>query len=90
MPGSEFRFVFRLPDEHTDYELFVRSTGYYLEWMRGHWYADKDLPRLYDMLFRTKKYLRQEAPRYKCYERQMEQEFWNSKVDTKTFSYDEN
>jgi len=90
MPGSEYKFNFTLPNQHTDYELFLYSKGYYLEWMREHWIKDKDLLKLKEMVYNPKKYLKEEAKNYKRYETAMEQEFWNSKVDTKTFSYYEN
>ena len=87
MPGSEYKFNFTLPNSNTDYELFLYSKGYYLEWMREHWIKDKDLLKLNQMVNNPKKYLKEEAKNYKRYETTMEQEFWNSKVDTKTFSY---
>ena len=90
MPGSEYKFNFILPHSNTDYELFLYSKGYYLEWMREHWIKDKDLLKLKQMVDYPKKYLKEEAKNYKRYEKIMEQEFWNSKVDTKTFSYYEN
>lgn len=90
MPGSEYKFNFKLPSDNTDYELFLYSKGYYLEWMREHWIKDKDLLKLKQMVDNPKKYLKAEAKNYKRYETTMEQEFWNSKVDTKTFSYYEN
>ena len=58
--------------------------------MREHWIKDKDLLKLKQMVDYPKKYLKEEAKNYKRYEKIMEQEFWNSKVDTKTFSYYEN
>ncbi|MBK7215265.1 MAG: hypothetical protein IPH88_18685 [Bacteroidales bacterium] len=90
MPGSEYKFNFTLPDKNADYELFLYSKGYYLEWMREHWIKDKDLLKLQQMVYQPKDYLKAEAKAYKRYENEMEQEFWNSKVDTKTFSYYEN
>lgn len=90
MPGSAYKFNFILPDRDTDYELFLYSKGYYMEWMRAHWLEDKDLPKLKQMVQNPGKYLKKEANNYKQYESVLEQEFWNSKVDTKTFSYDEN
>lgn len=90
MPGSEYKFNFALPNADADYELFLYSKGYYLEWMREHWIKDKDLLKLKQMVDNPKKYLREEAKNYKQYESTMEQEFWNSKIDTKTFSYYEN
>jgi len=90
MPGSEYKFNFTLPNANTDYELFLYSKGYYLEWMREHWIKDKDLLKLKQMVDNPEKYLQEEAKSYKQYEATMEQEFWNSKIDTKVFSYYEN
>jgi hypothetical protein len=90
MPGSEYKFNFTLPHDNTDYELFLYSKGYYLEWMREHWLKDKDLLKLKQMVDNPRKYLRNEAKNYKQYETKMEQEFWNSKINTKTYSYYEN
>ena len=87
MPGSEYKFNFVLPNKNTDYELFLYSKGYYLEWMREHWIKDKNLLKLRQMVYNPKIYLKVEAKDYKRYESTMEQEFWNSKIDTKTFSY---
>jgi hypothetical protein len=55
--------------------------------MRSHWLADKNLLKLKQMVDNPKKYLKEEAGNYKVYEATMEQEFWNSKIDTKNFSY---
>lgn len=90
MPGSAYTFQFRLPQANTDYEFFLYSKGYYLEWMRDHWLKDKNLLKLKQMMDHPARYLRQEAKTYKQYEATIEREFWNSKIDTKTFSYYEN
>jgi hypothetical protein len=90
MPGSEYTFNFTLPNASVEYEYFIYSKGYYLEWMREHWIKDKDLIKLNQMVYNPKKFLREEAKNYKQYESKMEQEFWNSKINTKTFSYYEN
>lgn len=87
MPGSEFKFNFQLPESNTNYELFLNSKGYYLEWMRQHWIKDKDLLKLNQMVTNPKQYLKDETFNYKMYETTMEQEFWNSKIDTKSFAY---
>jgi hypothetical protein len=90
MPGSEYQFDFRLPDENQDYELFLYSKGYYLEWMRNHWLKDKNRLRLNQMVQSPERYLRSEARDYKRYESMMDEIFWNSKINPKTFSYHEN
>ncbi|MBL7780315.1 MAG: hypothetical protein JNM22_03790 [Saprospiraceae bacterium] len=86
MPGSAYKLQFALPQGAPHYELFLQSKGYYLEWMRAHWLKDKNLRKLRQMLVRPGKYLRDEALAYKEYEQYMEQEFWNSRIDTKNFS----
>ncbi len=87
MPGSEYKFNFILPGENEDYELFLYSKGYYLEWMREHWIKDKDLLKLRQLVENPELYLRTEAKEYKRYETELEQQFWDSRIDTKTFSY---
>ena len=90
MPGNEYKFNFSLPDQNNDYELFLYSKGYYLEWMREHWVKDQDLLKLRQMVVNPKKYLKSEAGNYKQYEKVIEQLFWSSKIDTKTNTYHEN
>lgn len=87
MPGHEYQFIFDVPGGPQEYELFLVSEGYYLEWMRENWIQDKDLLKLKQMVDNPRKYLKMETKAYKEYERSMEQEFWNSKIDTKTFSH---
>ncbi|MBN1159514.1 MAG: hypothetical protein JXA61_09050 [Bacteroidales bacterium] len=86
MPGDEYKFNFTLPGEHQDYELFLYSEGYYLEWMRNEWIKDKNLFKLNQMINKPEKYLRIEAKRYVRYESAMEQIFWNSKIDPDIYS----
>ncbi len=87
MPGSEYRFNYILPLESQDYELFLSSKGYYLEWMRKEWLAEKDLFKLKDMFENPKEYLKSEAKRFKIYEANIEKEFWDSRIDTKKYTY---
>ncbi len=89
MPGSEYKFNFQLPQSGKDYELFLYSKGYYLEWMRAHWLKDKNLWKLRQMIEYPSEYLSDEAKEYKMYESYMEHEFWGSRIDTKAFSYEE-
>ena len=90
MPGSEYRFEFMLPEQDADYELFLYSKGYYLEWMRSNWIKDKNLIKLKQMVDYPRMFLRSEAADFKMYEGIMEDQFWNSRIDTKTFSFYEN
>jgi hypothetical protein len=85
-PGNEFKFGFKLPSADTKYALFLYSKGYYMEWMRKDWLKDKNLPKLRQMVYKPSRFLKKEAKNYKKYESQMESIFWNSKIDTKSFS----
>lgn len=87
MPGDVRLFDFTLPGGSGDYELFLYSRGYYLEWMRSSWIKEKDLGKLARMLMVPKLYLKAEAADYKRYETVMEREFWNTRIDNKVFSY---
>jgi hypothetical protein len=90
MPGDEYKMIFDFPEKEIDYELFLRSEGYYLEWMRDHWIQDKNLLKLKQMVDNPAKHLRDEAKNFKQYEKNMEPAFWGSRIDTKTFSMYEN
>ncbi len=90
MPGNKYTIKFRFPSSKTDYELFLYSKGYYLEWMRENWLKDKDLLKLKQMLKNPNAYLKSETKNFKRYESDMEHEFWNSKIYTKTFTTHEN
>ncbi len=83
MPGDDYLLTFNLPDKNADYELFLYSKGYYLEWMRPQWMADKNILKLKLLVDNPELYLKQEPKNYKRFEKYMEQEFWNSKIDTK-------
>lgn len=87
MPGSAYKFSFELPEANADYDLFLYSKGYYLEWMRAHWIKDKNLLKLKQMFDDPKQFLKEEAKSYKPYETQIEQEFWGSKIDPQSFMY---
>ena len=86
MPGNEFTLLYDLPSNPGNYDLFLYSKGYYLEWMRQHWIQDKDIAKLGQMIRSPQRYLKREASNYKKYEKTMEETFWNSRIDTKTFS----
>lgn len=85
-PGNEYTFTFELPENDTDYELFLYSKGYYLEWMRNNWLKDKNLFKLNLLLKNPEKYYRKEARKYKEYENTMEEVFWSSRINTKTYN----
>jgi hypothetical protein len=86
MPGDAYQINYTLPQTQQAYDLFLDTKGYYLEWMRGHWLADKNLLKLKQMIDYPKIYLKTEAANFKRYEAQMEAEFWNSKIETNRYT----
>jgi hypothetical protein len=82
MPGDVYKLSFALPTESMDYELFLSTRGYYLEWMRDHWMKDKNLLKLKWMYDHPRSYLKKEAAQYKIYEGEMNDLFWSSKINT--------
>lgn len=80
-PGDEFRFQFELPElaDDQEYELFLYSKGYYLEWMRQVWLEDKDPEKLRKLLMNDAQVWRELSLEYKQNEIQMENQFWDSK-----------
>lgn len=87
MPGSNYKLSYNIPNEHENYEVFIASKGYYLEWMRKSWLDDVDIPNVLMMKYRPKKFLKDHALDYKKYESISEELFWGSRIDSDQFSY---
>jgi hypothetical protein len=77
-PGDRYELVYNLP-ENADYELFLHSKGYYLEWMREDWIKEENNFRMAVMFAFPKHYLKMMAPEFKEIEPSMENSFWNSR-----------
>ncbi len=78
-PGDNYLLNYKLPADFNNYELFMESQGYYLEWMRNEWLAEENPGKVYQMLFNPKQYYKDLAPRFKNVEAEMEETFWSSK-----------
>jgi hypothetical protein len=78
-PGDQYLLNYKLPDDYYNYELFMESQGYYLEWMRNEWLAEENPGKVYQMLFNPKQYYKDLAPQFKNVEAEMEETFWSSK-----------
>lgn len=79
LPGDEYTLVYRLPEQFANYELFLESRGYYLEWMRQAWLEEEDPVRAAMLFMDPEGALRSLAPEYKRVEPQMEDLFWRSR-----------
>src|SRR5262249_3611250 len=81
LPGDEIFLRFPLPAGppagSTGY--FLRSRGYYHEWMRDEWLRDEDLGRVHAYFDDAARALRELAPAYRAAEPTMESVFRNSR-----------
>tara|TARA_B100000941_G_scaffold238458_1_gene181562 strand:- start:1157 stop:2704 length:1548 start_codon:yes stop_codon:yes gene_type:complete len=81
LPGDVYTINYEIPSNELGYEYFLKSRGYYLEWIRDSWIEEENLSLLVQMNFRPKKTLKDLAPIYKEIEANMENVFWNSKYE---------
>jgi hypothetical protein len=79
LPGDKYDLSYQLPDSADNYELFLQSHGYYLEWMRREWEHKENYQKLVQLLFTPGIMLKELAPAYKKIESHMENEFWRSR-----------
>ena len=79
LPGDEYRLIYEMPDGASNWELFLESRGYYLEWMRDEWLADENPQLAAKMLLMPRQALRDMAPAFKAMEPEMETLFWESR-----------
>jgi len=78
-PGDLYTLRYELPSDAHEYELFLESRGYYLEWIRADWLKEENAQRLAQIMFNTDSALRDLAPEFKSVEAQMEDIFWRSR-----------
>ena len=77
-PGSVYTLEYSFP-EPGPYQLFLRSEGFYVEWMREEWLEEEDQELVKLMINDPKAYLKILTPKYKEVEYKMEELFWSSK-----------
>jgi hypothetical protein len=79
LPGDAYDLRYRLPPHPEQYELFLESRGYYLEWMRREWLAEENLALAAQILLDPAGAVRTLAPAFKRREPELERLFWNSR-----------
>lgn len=79
LPGDAYTLKYRLPDADAEYEFFLESRGYYLEWIRKEWIEEENPFLLAEMFLAPERALRRLAPEFKRVEAQMEESFWRSR-----------
>ena len=78
-PGDEYTLVYDLPNDAEEYELFLESQGYYLEWMRDEWMAEENSIEAARLFLDPAGALKRLAPQFKQVEAELEAAFWRSK-----------
>ena len=78
-PGTSYTLAFERP-EMDNFSLFLRSQGYYTEWMRSEWLKEENTEMVQLMIKNPTKWLQQMSPRYKLAEPVLESQFWSSKM----------
>ena len=78
-PGDTYEIVFNLPSPAGEWDVFLRSEGYYYEWMRSEWLGDENAKLAALALTDPAAALRIMAPGFTRAESEMEQIFWSSR-----------
>ena len=77
LPGDEYILKYKIPSGN--FEFFLHTRGYYLEWIRKEWIKEENLLALWEFISFPEITLKKLAPKYKKIEPQMEEVFWRSK-----------
>jgi len=78
-PGDAYTLVYDLP-ENADYELFLESRGYYVEWIRTQWLAEQSPAQIARFFFDPRDAMRRLAPAYARIAPFVEEQFSGSRV----------
>jgi len=79
LPGDNYTLNYKIPNNAENYELFLESRGYYLEWIRKEWQQEGNTFYLTQMLMDPENALKRLAPEFKSVESKMEESFWRSR-----------
>jgi hypothetical protein len=79
LPGDTYTLRYRLPAADSDWELFLESRGYYLEWIRKEWIEEENPALLSEMFLNPQAAMKRLAPEFKRVEAEMEDCFWRSR-----------
>ncbi len=79
LPGDIYTLRYRMPAAAGEYEFFLESRGYYLEWIRQEWIAEENPALLAQMFLNPRAALQRLAPEFKRVEAEMENHFWRSR-----------
>jgi hypothetical protein len=71
--------MYDLPDYQNNYEIFLCSKGYYIEWMREPWLEEENIRKASIALGFPRVFMKMAAPDFKKIEPIMEDNFWKSR-----------
>ena len=79
LPGDTYKLKYQIPVASGEYDLFIESRGYYLEWIRKEWIEEENPFLLTEMFLNPQAALKRLAPEFKRMEEEMEDHFWRSR-----------
>jgi len=79
LPGDIYDICYNLPDYSGQFEIFLKSRGYYIEWMRETWIKEENLKKAALLFGYPRLFMKMAADDFKLNESSMEESFWNSK-----------
>jgi hypothetical protein len=79
LPGDIYNLHYVLPCNSKDFEVFLCSKGYYIEWMRETWLQEESRKRASLMFGFPRLFMRMAAMDFKKIEPTMEDNFWRSR-----------
>ena len=79
LPGDEYDIYYDMPEGPDNYEIFLETKGYYIEWMRDTWIEEENLKRAALLFNFPGLFMRIAADDFKKAEPSMEESFWNSR-----------
>jgi hypothetical protein len=79
LPGDSYSLSYCLPVTSENYEFFLCSKGYYIEWMREPWLEEENHRMASFMFGFPKLFMKKAAKEFKPVESTMEENFWKSR-----------
>jgi hypothetical protein len=83
LPGDVYEIKYDLPDVSGPYDLFLKSRGYYLEWIREPWLQEENHVKAAIFFGLPKLYMKTASEDFKKEETILEECFWKSRYVTK-------
>jgi hypothetical protein len=79
LPGDVYDLYYSFPDFPDNYEIFLKSRGYYIEWMREPWLREENHLKAALFFGMPWLFMKMAADDFKKTEPVMEESFWNSR-----------